>query len=141
MPTETGNGGAFEEVIDDQVYLFSKWGAEKQLLTMAQVSSIAGKALSNGARLLVAEKMPKEEQMALLSEVVDALTKGLGTDPKLTVAILKRLSSEGVLCDQKPFVWDLHFACKQKHLMKVVAANLQVQFGDFFSGVGLKNLG
>lgn len=129
---EQAADGTYQDTIDDRRYAFSKWGAEKSLKTLAELSRVAGEALSIAAASFARTGTTEDIDPNMLGTAVRALTNGLGTDTDATLRLIKRLCCDGTLCDDRPIQFDTHFRGNLLSMMRVVTAALSVQYGDFF---------
>jgi hypothetical protein len=127
--------GLIEVEIDGSNYEFEKWGAEMSLATLLKISKIAGKPLG----LFLGSLMDKDNKSSMLDKNIspdliasacDALVENL--DEQSTMALIKKFSSEKILCDGKKVNFDSHYADRFSHLFKVVKTALEVQYGNFF---------
>ena len=125
--------GTYQATVDERVYTFSKWGAEKALKTLAELSRVAGESLSIAASAFANSGTTNDIDPNLIGSAVKALTDGLGSDTDATLRLMKRLCCDGTLCDDRPILFDTHFRGGLLSMIKVVRAALEVQFGDFFS--------
>lgn len=120
--------------IDEHDYVFSLWAASKGIETLAELSAIAGDfATAVSAVVIDAGGFGGEVNIDLVGKAAASLAHGLSINPKNTLALVRRLTTDGVLCDNRPVVFDQHFRGKMMHAMKVVRAGLEVQYGDFFT--------
>lgn len=129
---EQAADGTYQTTIDERRYAFSKWGAEKSLKTLAELSRVGGEALSIAAASFAKTGTTEDIDPNMLGTAVKALTNGLGTDTDATLRLIKRLCCDGTLCDDRPIQFDTHFRGNLLVMMRVVTAALSVQYGDFF---------
>lgn len=124
----------FSADIDGEDYTFSLWSASKSIETLAELSAIAGDFAQAVSRVFVdAGGAAGEVDPDLVGKAAASLAKGLSVNPKATVTLIRRLTSDGVLCANRPVVFDMHFKGRTLHTMKVVRAGLEVQYADFFT--------
>jgi hypothetical protein len=120
--------------IDGENYVFSLWSASKGIETLAELSAIAGDfATAVSAVVVDAGGLSGTVSADLVGKAVSSLAKGLSINPKATLALVRRLTTDGVLCENRPVVFDQHFKGRTLHTMKVVRAGLEVQYADFFT--------
>lgn len=134
MAKKSIESGMWDEEIDGRVYSFSKWGSETQVDVLIDLSKIVGKPFgllaeaaqhSKGKNLL-------DQDLDVLASVFDALTTSM--DKKICTPLIKKLASEGVLCDGvKINSFNEHYKEDLMHLFHVVKAALEVQYGNFFN--------
>jgi hypothetical protein len=134
--------GLVEKQVDGSTYEFEKWGAEESLATLAKILKIVGKPLSqlvgsfgseDGKKLL-----DQEIDSNLLGSAIGSLMESM--DEGSTLALIKKLSSEKVLCDGAKISFNLHYQDRLDHLFRVVKAALEVQYGNFLAAL-FANLG
>lgn len=141
--------GLYEVSIDDQTYEFQKWGAEESLKTLIKITKIIGKpfGLFAGAMFSGKDKEGAKEKLEnmgadTIGMIMESLTQNLDED--VTFNLVKKVSSEGVLCNGAKISFNKHYEDKLDHLFKVVAAGLEVQYGNFFAAaldqVGVKKV-
>ncbi len=141
MEITKNEGGLFEVQIDDATYEFEKWGAEEALSTLLKIAKIAGKpiGLAVGAIMGGEEEkgtkglLEKKISPDLLGLVFDSLTDKL--DEGVVVSLIKKIGSEKVLCNGAKINFNKHYEDRLDHLLKVVAAGLEVQYGNFFGAL------
>ena len=125
--------GLIEVDIDGEKYEFEKWGAEASLTTLLKIAKIAGKPLGLFLGSAVSKGgLDTEIRPDMLANACEALVQGM--DETICLGLIKKLSSEKVLCDGKKINFDMHYQDKLGHLFDVVKASLEVQYGDFFGG-------
>lgn len=139
---EKNESGLYEVEIDDKKYEFEKWGAEESLSNLIKLSKIIGKPL--GLAIGAFKQEEKEEtslfdtdmkdiNIDMLGLALQALTENL--DESACIALIKKLSSQHVLCDGAKINFNTHYADRLDHLFRVVGAALEVQYGNFFAAV------
>lgn len=124
--------------IDGHQYEFSQFGAKKSLKILFRLSKIIGKPLSllmgsigddKGKRL-----MDRDLKMDTIGIAIEALTSNLDSDE--AIALIQELTGlDACLCDGKKINFDMHYEGKLPHLMKVLWAALEVQYGNFFDAL------
>ena len=130
---QKNDSGLFEETIDEETYEFEKWGAEMSLSTLIKISKIAGKPLGLFLGSFMGGDGPildKQISPDLLANACEALVENM--DEKISMELIKKFSSEKILCNGKKINFDNHYQDRLGHLFKVVKAALGVQYGDFF---------
>jgi Phage tail assembly chaperone protein, TAC len=75
----------------------------------------------------------KELDTDILGKAARALIERMDEDE--VVGLIKKLTSEGVLCDHQPIVFDTHYEGNLGHLFKVLMAALEVQYGNFTGAI------
>jgi hypothetical protein len=131
---EKNESGLYEIEIDKKRYEFEKWGAEMSLATLIKISKIAGKPLGLFLGSMMSGEsdnvLDKKISPDLLSDACEALVSNM--DETTTIALIKKLSSEKILCDGRKINFDMHYQDQLGHLFKVVKTALEVQYGNFF---------
>ena len=127
--------GLIEVEVDDKTYEFEKWGAEMSLTTLLKIAKIIGKPLGQllGSVMGGGKGLDAELNPDMLADAVEALVSSM--DEKVTLELIKKLSSDKVLCSGKKVNFDTHYEGKLTHLFKVVKVALEVQYGDFFGEI------
>ena len=123
--------------IDGHTYEFAKWGAEESLSTLLDIGTIIGKPLGAAAGRLDMESLQDrriELPVDAIGIIVEHLAGEVGTHKKLAMSLIKRLATTGILCDGKAIAFDLHYRARLPHMLDVVAAAVEVQYGSFFGG-------
>lgn len=121
-----------KKIIDGDQYEFTQFGAKKSLRILMKLSKIVGKPLAIAATMAKGPGsiLDKEVNPDLIGEAVGALTEKLDEDEVLD--LLEELSSrDTVLCNGKKIDFNSHYENRLDHLFKVVAAALEVQYGNF----------
>lgn len=141
--------------IDGKVYEFEQFRTSVSLRVLAKLTKVLGEPLamamssffktakpSNEAQKLDPETGVPIPSKKILDQEIDsnALTKAIGLlierlDEVDVVDLVEQLAAKGVLCDHKPIVFDLHYRGDIGHLFKVVAAALEVQYGNFIGAI------
>lgn len=123
--------GLYEVSIDSENYEFEKWGADDSLDVLIDLSQMVGKPLGMAlASLLGKEGLNKEVDPNMIGTIFESLFQNCSKDK--TKPLIKRLSSEKVMCTGKKILFDQHYQDRLMHCFKVVKANLEVQYGNFF---------
>jgi hypothetical protein len=134
--------------IDGKLYEFQQFNTTKSLKTLSKLTKFLGEPLMLGLAALgvnPAKSVPgaapitakgfldRELNGEALAKAVAALVDRL--DETDVVELVKTLTSESVLCDHKPIVFDEHFRGDIGHLFKVIGAALEAQYGNFLGAV------
>lgn len=123
--------------IDGSVYEFEQFGAKKATKLLIRLTKIIGPALSI-AIAEISKAGSKEDAKKLSSTVfgqsIQALVMNVGNEDE-AIALMEAFASEKCLCDGKKINFDTHYQNKLLHLGKVLAAALEVQYGNFFEEV------
>lgn len=125
--------GLTEAEIDGKKYEFERWGAEDSLDTLIDISQMVGKPLGMAiATMLGKEGLNKDVDPDMLGGVFEAMFQNLNKEK--TKPLIKKLCSDKVLCDGKKINFNQHYAGSENimHMFRVVQANLEVQYGNFF---------
>jgi hypothetical protein len=122
--------GLYEVEIDGKKYEFEKWGAESSLATLIKIAKIAGKPLGIFLGSAVSGNGLKTEiSPDLMASACEALVQNM--DEQNCINLIKKLSSEKVLCDGRKINFDTHYEDQLSHLFRVVKASLEIQYGNF----------
>lgn len=129
--------GTFAADVDGHTYEFEKWGAEEATGTLLDISSIIGRPIGGIAALKDKVSRKPNGKMEITGDVggriAELLAEQLGTQKPLIMTLLIKLASYKALCDGKSFRFDTHYSDRLGHMLRVVAAGLEVQFGSFFA--------
>lgn len=131
-----GSGGRYVCDVDSSEYEFSRWGAEKSLDVLAELSDLVGKPLG-----LVLGGITNKQGLQtritgdLAQTVIGALTRKLRKNKADVLRVLKLLCVEEVFCDGKAIRNLDHYEGRLDHLFRVAYAGLEVQYGSFFAAV------
>lgn len=123
------------KTIDGEEYEFSKFGAKKSIKILRRLLGIVGEPL---ALALASAKgsgkiLDKDIDPGMLSGAVRALIERADEDTVLS--LMDDLCGESAcLCNGKKVLFDTHYEGRLPHLFKVLAASVEVQYGDFFGG-------
>lgn len=120
--------------VDGEDYSFQLWSASKSIETLAELSAIAGDFAQAISQVFVdAGGLGGQVKADLVGKAVASLAKGIAVNPKATLTLVRRLTSDGVLVRGRPVLFDTHYKGRTLHTMKVVRAGLEVQYSDFFT--------
>lgn len=125
--------------IDGHTFEFSRWGAEEQTDTLLELMGVLGDAAGGLADLYKNTRDPDADiAQDVMGRLIGKLTGGLTRDRAVTKRLLMKLASgDRVVCDGVPIRSYNKFYEDQLFLaFKVAAANMRVQFGNFFSAAG-----
>lgn len=124
--------------IDGAVYEFSKFGAKQSLQIFFKLANIVGEpmAVAFGAvdGTATTKLLDRDLNVASMGKAIQALTARLDS-PDTLILIEKLTSTPALLCDGKPVLFDKHYEGRLDHLMKVLQAALEVQYGNFFDAL------
>lgn len=134
-----------QKTIDDKSYEFEQYNTTKSLKTLSQLTRLIGEPIllmiASGLKDRKPEKAGKKKSLLdteldndLLAKAIKELVIRMGDDDDV-LSLVKKLAIEGVLCDSKQIVFDLHYSGGEglAHLFKVVRAALEVQYGNFIA--------
>jgi len=131
--------GLYAAEIGGRQYEFSKWGAGEAMDTLLDLASIVGKplgAMAQGMDPAAAAEKRVEVTIDAIGTIVEQLASQVGANKKTCLALIRKLATQGVLCEGKPVTsFDLHYKDQLAHLFDVLGANLEVQYGNFFGGL------
>ena len=135
MIVKNEESGLYEVEIDGVTYSFEKWGAQNSLLTLIKISKIIGKPLGKivGSAITGGEGLKTQVSPDMIADACQALLENLDEGP--TMDLVKKLSSEKLLCDGKKVSFDTHYQDNLMHLFKVIRASLEVQYSDFLGAL------
>ncbi len=137
-----------KRTVDGDVYEFSQFGTKESLRVLSKLSKILGKPIALGfAALGTDPKKPEPEvegeqkkslfdreiNKEILAQAIDAFTERL--DENEVIDLIETLAGKNVLCNGKPVIFNSHYEGKIAVLFKVVAAALEVQYGNFFDAL------
>lgn len=123
--------GLIEVEVDGKLYEFEKWGADDSLDVLIDLAQIVGGPVGQAiGSVFSKEGVNQEIDAGMLGFVVEGLLKNMKKD--IVKPLIKKLSSEKVLCDGRPVKFNVHYADDLMHLFRVVKAALEVQYGNFF---------
>lgn len=125
--------------VDEHEYSFQQFGTKQSLKYLFRLSKIIGKpialAMASGfvgpAKESVLDNPVKPE---LLAEAVEALVSQCDENETLDL-IESFCGKDSCLCDDKPINFNLHYEGRLDHLFRVLAAALEVQYGNFFGAI------
>lgn len=128
--------------VDGKVYEFSEYGAEASIDMLARLTALMGEPtlmlIAAGMKNFVAgnKLAGKDVDNELIHKAVQGLVANMAKSKELK-DIIKKLTTEGVICDHEKIVFDAHFAGSGglAHLSRVVRAVLEAHYGDFFSAL------
>ncbi len=124
--------GLEHKSIAGRKYEFQKFGAKKSVKLLTRLLKLVGEPLSiavgatGGGKLFESNLDPK-----ILSSAVRVLVDKLDEDEVLDL-IEEFTANDNVLCDGVRVNFDNHYEGKLPELFKVLAAALEVQYGNFF---------
>ena len=119
--------------IEGKAYTFSQYTTTESLKILTRLLKIIGEPLAKVMKSVSASENPlsAELNIDIIAEAIAVLSARVGEDE--VVALVRKLSTEGVVCENKQISFDLHYQGELGLLFRVVSANLQVQYGNFFS--------
>jgi len=123
--------------VDDIPYEFSQFGAERALKLLVRLSKIVGKPLALAVSSAEGEGslLKKQVNPNTLALAVEALMERL--DESEAVEIIKGLTSgDSCMCQGRRIEFNTHYEGRLPHMFKVLAAALEVQYGNFFDALG-----
>lgn len=122
------------KTIDGDEYSFEKFGAKKSLKILVRLSKMIGKPISLLVGSIKSEKGTKvldsEIKTDVLALAIEAMADNLDSDE--VISLMEELAANSILCNDKIVKFDSHYEGKLPHLFKVLAAALEVQYGNFF---------
>lgn len=123
--------GLYEAHIDGALYEFEKWGADDSLDVLLDISQLVGKSAGLAiATVLGSGGLEKQIDPNILGSVFEALFDNCKKES--VKPLIRKLSSERVMSKGKKISFDTHYQGRLMHCFKVVKANLEVQYGNFF---------
>ena len=127
-----------KKIIGGNEYEFSQYGAKHALRTLLRLGKVMGRPFALGVAA-VGEKPTNSTSFfdrgikgEVLAQALEALTNGT-TDEIMDLCT--ELSSRDVLCNGRQIDFNSHYEGNLGLMFKVVAAALEVQYGNFFSGL------
>lgn len=139
MSASKNSAGLYELEIDGEKYEFEKWGADEGVDVLLDIARIVGKPLGMAIGSLMGSDedgnkgADKSFNPDVIAQIMEALSQSL--DKATCKVLIKKLSSEKIYCNGAPIKFNLHYQDRYSHLMKVVSAATEVQFGNFFGAV------
>lgn len=134
---EKNEAGLYAVEVDGKMYEFEKFGAEQSLETLLDIGQIVGKPLGAAIAGLSGQDgdvkqrlMDRELDLKVIELVMEAITGRL--DKKTIMPMIKRMTSEKVLCEGKKINFNIHYQDDLMHMFNVLKAALEVQYGNFF---------
>jgi hypothetical protein len=138
------------KIIENQEYTFYAMPATQSLKTLIKISKLLCSTLGAGLDAgLATELKPIEQVKSILKDNLDLpkifqeLSRRLDEDEVLEAALLlfAQTSHKGSGRLNSQEVVDVHFGGKVRHMMKVFAAALKIEYADFFAeGQGLESI-
>jgi len=123
-----------EEVrIDGELYQIGQWPVDKSLEVLTWLTKTLGETVTSliGAHASIDDFMDKD-----LGESIGPAIRSL--IPRLQEKEIRdkaRQITDGILCNGKLVVYDVHFMGQIGHLFKVMVEVLKVQYADFFGAL------
>lgn len=140
MKPVKNESGLYEVIIDERKYEFEKWGAEDSTDTILDIAAIAGKPIGLGIATIFKKDdvegkkgLDKAFDPDVVGMILESLSERVGTNKSIIKALIKKLSSDKVLCDGAKIQFNTHYQDCLDHLFRVVRAALEVQYGNFFA--------
>lgn len=137
--------GMYDVEVDGKTYSFEKWGADDSTDTMLDISAIVGKPLGMAIGSFFKKDKDAEEAPAkkksffdrdfdgdAIASVMEALTDNVAKNKVICKDLIKKFCSKNVLCDGAKINFNLHYEGRLVHMLKVVKAGVEVQYGNFF---------
>jgi len=127
--------GLVDKEIDGHTYSFEVLGAKESVKLMRKLIRLVGQPFAmlftsaEGEGDLLKKKIKPD----VLGLAVKALTENIDSDE--VDAIIENLAATKCLCDGKKINFDQHYKQKLGHLINVVKAALEVQYGNFLAEV------
>lgn len=129
--------GLIHKTVDGFDYAFSMMGARQSTKLFIRLTKICGKPFALAFTALGKKSTPEASFLDrpidtfVLADAVEALCSHMDED--IVLDMIQSLTSDPtVLCDGKKVVFDVHYKGRTSHLMKVLFAALEVQYGNFF---------
>lgn len=138
MGIEKNEKGLYEAKVDEHTYEFEKWDAETAVVTLMKLSKIAGPTVSGFAAAVFSGKKKDDSDSPIDRDIspnmIQAACSALFTnlDEANALALIKKFSSENVLCDGKKIVFKTHYQDRLEHLTRVLGTALEVQYAGPF---------
>lgn len=112
---------------------FQKLGAAAATDLLLDLVSLCGEALGGAGDAL---RSQEETTAKTMQALMKAFASRIKEDKSLAKALIKRLSSERVLAGGANIAYDSYYQDELALCFRVIAANIEVQFGDFFKAAG-----
>lgn len=125
-----------KKTIDGNEYEFEQMAPKLALKTLVKLSKIVGKPI---AMVMGSDGITKDKSKGILSKNLspELFSAAVGSmieklDEADTIELCVLLTADTVLCDGKKIDFNSHYASRLGLMFKVLAAALEVQFGNFF---------
>lgn len=134
--TPVKNGDLYECEIDGRTFKFTKYDADQSTRLLLQMNRLFGRSMAAFANAVLAGKL--QDSLGAkqgFEKAVALFSLGLSKDEEVTLSLLKKLSSERVLCGG-PINFKTFYQDDETLAFKVAFVNLRVQFTRFSRAVG-----
>lgn len=138
MDIQKTDHGLWAVTIDGHNYEFSKFGAEEGFGCIVDLLSLIGAPLAAAAP----SKNPDipTDSTEIARAIGEALARIGSEKPKVLALVKKMTSGEKVFCDGKTVAFNSHYMDRYGHMMNVLMAALEVQFGSFLGEGSISGL-
>lgn len=132
--------GLYEVEVDGKKYEFEKWGAEESTDVLLDLVAITGKPIGSGVSAFFGKEaegepgLDRKMDSNVMGQIIESLTQKVGENKSICKMLIKKLSSEKVLCEGAKINFNVHYQDNLGHMLKVVKAALEVQYGNFIEG-------
>jgi hypothetical protein len=134
MSIEKNEFGLYATEIDGIEYTFTKWGAEESFSTLLKISKLIGKPLSLLVSTVLGEGgLDSELKTDAMALAIEGLTTNL--DEAMAMSLVKKLATDKCFADGAKITFNTHYEDRLDHMLKVVKAGLEVQYGNFFGAL------
>ena len=123
----------FSATIDDKLYRFTRWDADKSFRVLAELSACIGEGLNLGQMAIAQDNLSQKVSLATMA--AKALMSGIGSDPERSLRLVKRLCCDGVFRDDRKLReqdFGQDYSGDMMHVFSVSVAALEVHFERFF---------
>lgn len=130
------DAGLWATEIEGITYEFEKWGAEDATDTLLDLTKITGKSLAVAIGSILSKDGEEKKSINpdIIGQIVDCLMQGL-SDKATCKALIRKFSSEKCFCNGAKINFDQHYRDRLFHMILVIKAALEVQFGNFFGAL------
>ncbi len=139
------------KVIDGKEYTFYEFNATTAWTTWVSVSKMFGKPIGSAIDSIVKgskgsindlldTSTSEMTKIVSIEKVVSQLMDNIDEDKTLKI-VMKLMESTMFKGSRVNEIFDVHFQGEMLHLLKVISAALEVQFGDFLKGLFAKQGG
>lgn len=137
MKPEKTSQGLWAVAIAGRNFEFQKWGAEEQTDTLIDLMAVVGPVLGSLTSIYrQADSLDDEIGESVMQKLVGALSTGLSRDKAMSKRLMRKLSSDRILCEGRAIAYDTFYQDDLMLAFQVIKASLDVQYANFFVAAG-----